>query len=303
MTLCNLASVVALVLSVSVSLSARAAGSLASATVSVARGSDTTGCGAATSPCKTFQYAFANAVEVGGTILVLDPGDYGPISINNAVAIVNANVGAAGVFTANSTGNAIDVNLSGGSGNVVLDGLRIDGAATGVATKGNGVAMTSGGSLTIRNCTITNFAANGMKTGNGVYIAPTSGIASYSFSHTSFADNGNGGVFVAPNFGASGSAGARGVVRNVTMNGAGYGFYAYANNTSAPVVATIEDSVVAWNTNGVIVRGATANVTVNRVLAQFNKTYDLWNASGVLTSDRTNDFATRFGSITYTHLK
>jgi len=133
---------------------ASAAGSSPRAWVSVAKGSDKAGCGPATSPCKTFQYALTNVVASGGAINVLDPGGYGPLNITFPVSVINDGVGTAGIFNANPSGNAVDINLASG-GQVVLRGLSIDGGANSV--QGNGVSMASAGNLTIINCTITGF--------------------------------------------------------------------------------------------------------------------------------------------------
>ena len=60
-------------------------------------GVDSGTCGAVTSPCATFQQAVSN-VASGGEIGVLTPGDYAPVTINNAVNITNDGTGEASVL-------------------------------------------------------------------------------------------------------------------------------------------------------------------------------------------------------------
>src|SRR5262245_3838990 len=65
-------------------------------------GADGFTCGAATSPCRTFQQAHDN-VAAGGEIGVLDPGDYGRSSntalfITKPVNVTNDGTGEAGIL-------------------------------------------------------------------------------------------------------------------------------------------------------------------------------------------------------------
>jgi hypothetical protein len=80
----------------------------ARAWVSAAKGANTSGCGATASPCLTFQYALGQAAA-NGEIDVMDPGGYGPVVIDKAIAIVNDGVGAA-TITGAAKGNAITIN-------------------------------------------------------------------------------------------------------------------------------------------------------------------------------------------------
>ena len=75
-----------------------------------------------TAPCASFATAYA-ATAANGIIAALDPGKYGPLTINGPVTI-NGNGWAA--ITAPSGGNGITINAV--SGNVILTGLEIDGA-------------------------------------------------------------------------------------------------------------------------------------------------------------------------------
>src|SRR5271156_5333100 len=83
-------------------------------------GSDSNAC-TITAPCATFAHAYT-AVEANGIIAALDPGKYGPLSIVGPVT-VNGNGWAA--ITGLAGNNGITVNISGGTGNVILTGLEI----------------------------------------------------------------------------------------------------------------------------------------------------------------------------------
>src|SRR5476651_2078625 len=125
-------------------------------------GVDQAGCGAPTAPCRSLQYAHNNAVNAGGEIDILDPAGYGAVSITKSISIVNDGVGTAGVQA--TSGNAITINAGAGD-RVYLRGLNIDGV-NGAANEG--VLFNSGKSLTIVNCVVRNFSAD------GIFLAPAS---------------------------------------------------------------------------------------------------------------------------------
>src|ERR1700722_14126271 len=84
-------------------------------------GSDSNLC-TVTQPCQTFAQAYTK-IGTNGIIAALDPGKYGPLTISGPVTI-NGNGWAA--ITAPAQNNGITINA--GSGNVILNGLEIDGA-------------------------------------------------------------------------------------------------------------------------------------------------------------------------------
>lgn len=88
--------------------------------VSAATGNDTTICGR-TSPCKTFARA-ALFTPAGGQITVLDPGDYGSITITQSLTIEGSNL-AQNIVT---SGTSITVQTS-ATGVVHLRNLSIKG--------------------------------------------------------------------------------------------------------------------------------------------------------------------------------
>ena len=113
-------------------------------------GSDTNPC-SFSSPCRTFQTAF-NATLAGGEIDVLNPADYGPLTITKAVSIQAH--GFAGIDVAKT---GITIN-AGANDAVNLSGLIIEGTGTEFAA----IKYDGGKFLTIKDCVIQDFASHGI---------------------------------------------------------------------------------------------------------------------------------------------
>jgi hypothetical protein len=241
-------------------------GSLTRSFVSSA-GSDSNPC-TITQPCASFAQAYTK-VGADGIIAALDPGKYGPLSITGPVT-VNGNGWAA--ITAPAQANGI--NISAGSGNVILTGLEIDGAGAAY----EGIVFISGGSLTISNCIVKDFVQeNGSGlTGNGILIIPETGNINFTIINTIainnqfagisylpssssptasgaidhvVANNNNGdGIFVSLAFASGGSA-AVNISNSVTSNNGGSGIN--TNGTLGTVTVTIENDEISNNTFGI----------------------------------------------------
>src|SRR5262249_22651704 len=139
----------------------------------------------------------------GGIITALDPGKYGPLTVTNSITI-NGNGWAA--ITAPAAGNGITVNAPGAS--VALSGLAIDGAGARL----NGIAFTAGASLTVTNCVLQNFVfGNGVQSGYGILIQPSSGTIEFVITNTTVANNVNSGIAYLP----TGSPNTRGTIDHV----------------------------------------------------------------------------------------
>lgn len=108
-----------------------------------------------TAPCKNFAGAISKTA-VGGEINVLDPGGFGSVTITKSITIRTDGV-LAGV--ASPLTNGVIVNLPNATDRVMLEGLDIDGAGTGLS----GVRMLGLGRLTVLNCNIRNFTARGVE--------------------------------------------------------------------------------------------------------------------------------------------
>jgi hypothetical protein len=99
-------------------------------------------------PCATFAGAYAKT-SAGGEIDVLDGGEFGPLTINNAVTIANDGVGTAAI-----TVFAVAIVVSAGPTDVVLRGVTLNGTTSG----NDGIIFNSGGSLLVDRCKIQNLA-------------------------------------------------------------------------------------------------------------------------------------------------
>ena len=201
-------------------------------------------------PCATFAHAFT-LTGVGGIITAVNPGKYGPLTINYPVS-VNGNGWAA--ITAPAQGNGITVNA--GLGNVILAGLEVDGAGAAY----NGIVFNSGGTLTVSNCTVHDFITGNGPSGNGIMIAPTSGTINFTIVKTVALNNGSAGIHYLP---ASGSATATGAIDHVIAGGNAIGIAVDLSAASGGSAAVnISNSVANNNTSdGIVTASASGTVS------------------------------------------
>ena len=202
-----------------------------------AAGSDSNSCTSATTPCRHFAAAYA-ATPAGGEIDVLDPANYGSLTITGPISIQGngwaASSPASGkaVFTINAQTND-EINIRG----VVLDGIATPGSI--------GIQFNSGGSLNVQNSVIRNFDSV------GIAFVPN-GSSALFVSNTLISDfaiaNGTG-INIAPTSGSVTAVISRVDIQRV----GGTGVNAGANTT-----VTLKGSTIVGNTVGVnIVAGAT----------------------------------------------
>ena len=191
-------------------------------------GSDTNPCTLAL-PCLTFAVALTQTAAKG-EISVLDSGDFGPVTITQAISIVNdgAGVAAIGSFLE----NAVTVN-AGLTDSVHLRGLTIEALGGG----SSGVRFLMGGNLAIENCVIRNFANAGIN----ISVSTSS---SFSVSNTIVSNSGDVGIRIHP----TGAAVVTGVLRKVTANNNLNGILVDgAATTGASLTVTIADSEASNN--------------------------------------------------------
>lgn len=150
--------------------------------VSSSNGSDSNQCTHA-APCRSFQTAYANTIA-GGEINTLDPGGYGPLSIDHSISVVSG-LGEAGVLVPPG-GTGITIN-AGPNDKINLRGLIVEGAGTG----STGIAFISGGSFTVSNVVVRNNVSSGIAMG-------PSTDARITISNSLIADNGGHGIYVQP---------------------------------------------------------------------------------------------------------
>jgi hypothetical protein len=251
-------------------------------------------------PCATFARAYTVTAQKG-IIAALDPGKYGALTISGPITI-NGNGWSA--ITAPAEGNGITINA--GSGNVILTGLEVDGASAAY----NGIVFNTGSSLLIDNCVVKDFIeGTGTGTsGNGIWIAPTSGTLNFTIANTVAVNNGYAGISYGQ---PSGSATVNGVIDHVVANNSpragikvaslgGSGSAAITisnsvlnNNTGAGVgvsgssyVVTLDHDEISNNSTGVSV-GAGTSVLLSRSVVTKNSSYGVSN-SGTTNSAEDN---------------
>jgi hypothetical protein len=196
-------------------------------------GNDANACDTINQPCRTLQAAHDKAVA-GGTVVVVDGGNYKPLVIRKSIAILNEGSGVADIEQTAAGGDAILI-AAGANDVVQLRGLSLDGA--GLAA--NGVRLRTAASLHIADCVARRFA------GAGFLIAPTS-AATFVLDNATGSANSNG-VDIAPAGGA-----AKGVVENSRFfNNKNIGLRAYGGATAV----TVYGGFASENANGVVVAG------------------------------------------------
>lgn len=249
------------------------------------RGSDTAGCGAVQTPCRTLQYVHDSIIAGGGEINILDAAGYGPLVINKGLSVLNGGGGVAA--TQSITINAVAYE------HVVLQGLTIEGGGI------NGIVYNSGGNLFVFDCLIQRYEDYnevGTPQGNAIKIAPASGSWAFLIARTRLLNNSGAGVLYQPpanstavsllelddvvasggyNYGAlarnSASSGRLTIrVSNSTFSGnnlIGLGF----SSTGGSINANVDGSSIVGNGDGLLVSGSASAVYLGRTIVSGNK--------------------------------
>lgn len=286
----------AMLSAISVAPAARAA---ASRTFVSATGLDTNPC-TVSAPCRTFAGALANT-SPKGEIYVLDSAGYGPVTINQAVSIINQTSTAAATATAG--GAAITIN-AGATDKVVLRGLTIVGDGSGAT----GISFNSGGSLTVADSSISGFtfvgiqfqptsAANLYVSNTRVYdaggaginvvpfVASGAGVVRAVFEHVEAMDDADGGIFVDGRASASGVTVRATVADSVLaddLTGTGQGICAITASGQAPVNLMIRNTTISNNATGVAIVGQGASAIIGHSSIHGNNT--AFSSTGTLLS-------------------
>jgi hypothetical protein len=170
--------VIAAALALAVTLPAAPAQAQVARTFVSAAGSDSNNCANVATPCRHFAAAFA-VTNTNGEIYVLDPANYGSLTITHAVSIQGHGWGS---IAPTSSGNAITINAP-ATDAVNLDGLTIDGTAL---PSTNGIVFNSGQSLTVANCIVRNTTNSGLSFNSNATTSQTLSVSSSYFSNNSF---------------------------------------------------------------------------------------------------------------------
>jgi hypothetical protein len=233
-----------------------------------AAGSDSNNCANVLTPCRHLATAFA-ATAPDGEIYVLDPANYGSLTITHGVSIEGH--GWASIAPV-ANGNAITINANPGD-KINIIGVVLDGTAL---ANTNGIVFNSGGTLNVQDSVIRNFL------GDGIFFHQNSSSPSQLFvSNTLISDNGGDGIRAFP----SGTGTVSGVLDHVkTQNNVGCGIKVATN--SQTMNFTISDSVSTNNQQaGVFTNaaGGTVNVMVRNSTIANNGTNGLDAEGAVIT--------------------
>jgi hypothetical protein len=204
-------------------------------------GSDTNSC-SFSSPCRTFQTAF-NATLAGGEIDVLNPADYGPLTITKAVSIEGH--GFAGIDVAQ---NATGITINAGAKDAVnLSGLIIEGNGAGMEA----IEYDSGQLMTIKDCVIQDFVTQ------GIFIAPSTS-SGFWILDTVVSSIVHNGIKVQP----SASAVVSGSITRVKVYNTGTGIWVDGSQTTgATLDVVVEDSESSGNGLGLLSQAAPARAS------------------------------------------
>jgi hypothetical protein len=193
-----------------------------------AAGSDSNNCANVATPCRHFAAAYA-ATAAEGEIDVLDPANYGELTIDHGISIQGHGWASVSAVT-----NGAAITITGGD-KVNISGVILDG---GGATNSNGIRFNSAGSLTVRDCVIRDFA------NYGILFAPTNSSQLF-VSNTLVSDNGSIGISIQ----SAGPGTTTGVLNHVKIeNNASDGLNASSGLTGTQTInLTVSDSVSANN--------------------------------------------------------
>jgi hypothetical protein len=212
-----------------------------------AAGSDSNSCTNVTAPCRHFAAAYA-ATAAEGEIDVLDPANYGELTISHGISVQGHGWASVSAVT-----NGAAITITGGD-KINISGVILDGAA---AANSNGIRFNSAGSLTVRDCVIRNFS------NYGILFAPNNSSQLF-VSNTQVSDNGYIGISIQ----SAGPGTTTGVLNHVKVeNNASDGLNAGSGLTGTQTInLTVSDSVIAANKgNGIIVQ-STGSFPVNVML-------------------------------------
>jgi len=227
--------------------------------VSAVHGNDGNDCNRA-APCRTFQRAHDKTGEEG-EIAVLDPGDYGALTIEKAISIINDGAGEAGVLASQGTGITINAPPA---ASINLRGLTVQGMGFG---GGSGIRFNSGAILIVANCFIHNHGRE------GIDFFPI-GNSNLAMWNTSVADNGGHGIIVRP----TGTSAVMASLNHVALyNNSRVGLLVRGLDSSGTVDATVSDSAAANNGDGFRLEAghAAASLTLVRAVAADNRSHGI----------------------------
>jgi hypothetical protein len=218
--------------------------------VSATLGGDSNPC-TRMSPCMTFAAALAQTTA-GGEIVVIDPGDFGPVTITKAVSISYDADSAAGAVPFSGTSGIV---VSAGANDPInLRGLTFDGVN---ASGTSGVVFSSGARLHVENCIFLGFTTSGITFSPGTGSAVTTQLV---VQDTTILNNATG-LLIRPTGGIAANVELR---RLRIDNNTGEGLRVDGTGGSGAIKATLADSTASHNAgNGIDAVGGPGNATLD----------------------------------------
>src|SRR5262245_15723475 len=244
---------------------------LARTFVSAAGGNDANDC-SRTAPCRSFQGAH-DKTDRNGEITVLDPGQYGAVTITRSISIANESGGEAGIQVFEG-GAGVTINAP-AAAFVTLRGLAIGGVGLG----GTGLVFNSGAALAITNCVIRGQSADGIQFmpngdsllavantlvmgngGFGILVQPSgTAVVKAELDHVEIDNNGSAGLFVN---GEDATGAVAAIVRDSIMAGNEFGLFVNSTAGHAVTSLMVAGSVIANNRKGIVASGPTAMLRI-----------------------------------------
>jgi hypothetical protein len=181
-----------------------------------------------TAPCKTFAGAISKTAAAG-EINVLDPGGFGGVTITKSITITSEGF-EAGVLVSGT--NAIIINTTNATDQVILRGLDFEGLGTGLS----GINILNAESVLIEKCTINAFNTA------GISVVPSSNPVKVIVQNSRISN-----CTTAVNVSPSGS-----VVADVNLLGILIGMNVTGlNSTGTGAIVRLSDSAITNNTTGI----------------------------------------------------
>jgi hypothetical protein len=258
-----------------------------------AAGSDSNNCANVATPCRHFAAAYA-ATAPNGEIYVLDPANYGALTITGPVSI-EGHGWASVAPAANSVAIAVNANFQ---DRINIIGVVLDGTALAGTT---GIQFNSGLTLTIRDCVIRNFGDYGLRLPSSssalrqVFVSNTlisdngshgvyselggSGTMNAIFDHVYVQNNGGNGIWFDVLFGPANVTFTDGVVANNAISG-----ISASSNTPATNVMVRNSTIINNGGAGLEALGDEAIVRVTRSTISGNNTAWFTDLGGVVLS-------------------
>jgi hypothetical protein len=211
-----------------------------------ASGSDSNACTRA-APCQTFTGALAKTTA-GGEIDVIGPGDYGPVTITQAVTI-RAVGKPAGILV--TSGDAISINA--GS----LDAVNLIGLDLASLSADVGISIVGAARVHIVKCKIRGF-------GIGIDVLPSAASTVVLATDTVLEQN-NLGVVVAPT-----TVAAKVVIDHAAWVGEGLGIGVGLEVDTATGSSVVNNSTITANGTGLVAEGGGNLFTYGNNRVNFN---------------------------------